>query len=330
MYDTLLLIAQAVKSGVPLATAIRLTVGDKPDRRSASLLRFADMLDKGIEPKVAAAQSGLPRQTVALLDTALTSGDFAGTFDELAKLEISRTLAIQRVLQILAYPFLLFVSAILTLLSILYTTTPRLVELFNDFDTDLPGITQWAIQLSDMARSPLFFLGLCVFAVTLYLSIKLLFPRFWLCVPLLGQIGRTLYTTRMLRQLASQLSRNVPLPEALEQCGKTMRNSAYRNDCRSAAEAARNGISFAEIVIRYYWLFPAWLSPMVAVDDMRESLAKSLRRAAETIDQQQNVALIALQTISLPVILVVMFTVLSFFITAMFMPLLQLITALSG
>ena len=330
MYDTLLLIAQAVKSGVPLATAIRLTVGNQPERRHAALLRFADLLDKGIEPKIAAAQSGLSRPTVALLDTALTSGDFAGTFDELAKLEISRTLAIQRVVQILTYPFLLFVSFILSVVGVLFTSVPGFEEIFRDFGTDLPGMTEWVIQLSHMVRSPLFLLGLGVFAMTLYLSVKFLFPRFWLCVPMLGQIGRRLYTARMLRQLANQVSRKVPLPEALEACGKTMRNSAYRSDCRSAANAARNGMSFAEIVIRYYWLFPAWLSPMVAVDDAREVLSKSLRRAAETVEQQQDASIIALQTISLPLLLVIMFTVISFFVTAMFMPLVNLITVLSG
>jgi len=329
MYETLLLIAQAVKSGVPLATAIRLTVGDKPDRRSAAFLRFADLLDKGIEPKAAAAQSGLPRPTVALLDTALTSGDFAGTFDELAKLEISRSLTIHRVVQALAYPVILLVSCAFLLGNLLVITVPQFEAIFNDFGTHLPATTMLLIQLSHMARSPLSLLGLGVFAFTLYLSTKLLFPRFWFCVPVIGHIGRCLYTTQALRQLANQISRNVPLPEALEECGKTMRNSAYRNDCRSAADAARKGMSLAEIAIRYYWLFPAWLSPMIAVNDTREALSKSLRRAAESVEQQQGVTILLLQAISLPLFMLVLFCSLFFLVIALFMPQVALITDLS-
>ena len=329
MYDILLLIAQAVKSGVPLSTAIRLTVGDQPERSHAALLHFADLLDKGIEPKVAAAQSGLPRHVVELLDTALTSSDFAGTFDELAKLELSRTIAIQRIVQALAYPFILFVSSVFILGAILLITVPQFEEMFNDFYTDLPAMTELLVQLSRMARSPLSLLGLGVFVFTLYISAKLLFPRFWFCVPVFGHIGRSLYTARMLRQLANQVSRNVPLPEALEECGKTMRNSAYRSDCRSAATAARNGMSFAEIAIRYYWLFPAWLSPMIAVEDARGVLAKSLRRAAETVEQQQDASILLLQTMALPLYLMVLFCALSFLVTALFMPQVKLITDLS-
>jgi type IV pilus assembly protein PilC len=180
-----------------------------------------------------------------------------------------------------------------------------------------------------MVRSPLSLLGLGVFVITLYVAVKLLFPRFWLCVPVFGHIGRCLYTARMLRQMANQVARNVPLPEALEQCGKTMRNSAYRSDCRSAAAAARKGMSFAEIVLRYYWLFHAWLSPMIAVENVRESLSKSLRRAAETVEQQKDVSILLLQTMSLPLFIMIMFCAISFFVMAMFMPLVKLITDLS-
>ena len=329
MYDILLLIAQAVKSGVPLSTAIRLTVGNQPERNHAALLRFADLLDKGIEPKVAATKSGLPRHVVGLLDTALASGDFVGTFDELAKLEISRTLAIQRVLQALAYPLILFVSSVLLLGAILIVTVPGFEDIFNDFSTELPAMTQWLVQLSHAAQSPHSLLGLGVFAFTLYICTKLLFPRFWFCVPVLGRIGRSLYTARMLRQLANQVSRNVPLPEAFEECGKTMRNSAYRSDCHSAADVARNGMSLPEIAIRYYWLFPAWLSPMIAFDDAREVLAKSLRRAAETVEQQQDVSILLLQAMALPLFLMIVFCSVWFIVCALFMPQVKLITDLS-
>ena len=329
MHETLLLIAQAVKSGIPLSTAIRLTIGERPDRAHAPLQRLAQLLDTGLEPKAAAAKSGLPKPVVGMLDVALNSNDFAGTFDELAKLEIRRSLVIHRVVQALAYPILLLIGAVLCAGLILVSTVPQFEAIYRDFDTRLPATTEGLIQLSHMARSPLFPLGLGVFAVVLYIAAKLLFPRFWLCTPVFGQIGRNLYTARMLRQMANQVSLNVPLPEALEECGKTMRNSAYRKDCRSAAAAARKGMSFAEIVLRYYWLFPAWLSPIVAAENARETLPQSLRRTAETVEQQQNVSLLLLQTMSLPLFIVISFTLFSFVLPALFMPLIALVTSLS-
>jgi type II secretory pathway component PulF len=330
MYETLFLISQAVKSGVPLATAIRLTVGNQPKRGNAAFLRFAELLDKGIEPQTAAAKSGLPKSVVNLLDTALISGDFAGTFSELAKLETRRSLTILRVVQALAYPLILFVGGIFLLFQIFVVTVPGYESIFKDFETQLPQITELILIISHMVRSPQFLLGLCVFALTLYIAAKLLFPRFWHCVPVLGHIGRCLYTARILRQMANQVSRNVPLPEALEQCGKTLRNSAYRKDCRSAATDARNGMSFAEIVLRYYWLFPTWLSPMVALDHVQETLSKTLRSAADTVEHQEDVSIMLLQTISLPLFIIITFSVVGIVVISLFMPLVSVITTLSG
>ena len=329
MHETLLLIAQAVRSDIPLASAIRLTVGEQPDRVNAPLLRLAELLDKGLEPKVAAAQSGLPKPVVDLLDVALGSGDFAGTFDELAKLELRRSLTIHRIVQALAYPMLLLVSCILALGCLLISIAPQFKAMFIDFDSQLPAMTNWVVQLSDFVRSPVSLLGLLVFMLTLYLAAKLLFPRFWLCIPVLGHVGRNLYTARMLRQLANFTARNIPLPEALEECGKGMRNTAYRKDCRSAAVAARKGMSLEEIVMRYYWLFPTWLAPMIAADNNQGTIPKSLRRAADSVEQQQDASLLFLQAVSLPLFIVITISTIGFFVMAMFMPLIRLITDLS-
>jgi len=330
MYETLLLISQAVKSGVPLSAAIRLTIGAQPQRSQKAFLRLATLLDQGIEPKIAAAQSGLPGSVVDLLDIAFTSGDFAGTFDELAKLEVSRSLAIHRVVQALAYPCLLLVLTVWTFVVILFSTVPQYDKLFHDFGAELPAITAGVIQFSQMVRNPLVVLGSVALAVVLYVGIKFLFPRFWFCVPLLGSIGRCLYTMRMLHQMANQVARNVPLPDALEQCGKTMRNSAYRKDCRAAAESARRGMPFWEIALRYYWLFPTWLAPILAADNVQESLSRSLRRAAETVDQQKDAAILLLQVLSLPLFVIIIFHCVSLVMIAMFMPLVNLITSLSA
>jgi type IV pilus assembly protein PilC len=330
MYETLLLISQAVKSGVPLSAAIRLTIGDQPQRSHAAFLRLATLLDKGIEPKVAAAKSGLPASVVDLFDTAFTSGDFAGTFDELAKLEISRSLVIHRVVQALAYPILLFVWTILIFAVLFVFTVPQFETMFKDFDTRLPAMTAGIIQLSQIARSPLLLLGCVMFVIMLCVAVKFLFPRFWLCVPVFGNIGRYLYMARMLRRMANQVARNVPLPDALEQCGKTMRNPAYRKDCRSAADAARRGMPFWEIALRYYWLFPAWLAPILSAEHARESLSKSLRRAAETVEQQTDTSVVLLQVLSLPLFIILIFNVIGFFVLAMFMPQVSLITSLSS
>lgn len=330
IYETLLLTAQAVKSGLPFQEAIRLTVGDRNGRNDRKLLALADQLDAGVEPREAVRQARLPSSVERLLDVAMGSADFAGTFDELAAMEIGRSLTVQRLLQVLTYPFLLLFALILVIWNVLVFSVPRYEALYDDFGTSLPGMTVLVIQLSHWASDPILIFVLFSLALVLVFGVPYLFPRFWFCVPVLGHIFRCMNSSRMLRQLGNLIERNAPFPEALERCGEMMRNSAYRNDCLSAAAEARNGVSLPEIVVRYYWLFPTWLAPILATGGSAESLVNSFRRAAETVDQQKDTSILFVQVLTLLILILLFFSFFSFFLFSMFIPLIKLITELSG
>jgi type II secretory pathway component PulF len=329
-YETLLLVAQAVKSGLPFSEAIRLTIGEQADRNNRKLLHLADLLDQGVDPREAVKRVNLPAAIDNLLGVALNSENFPETFDELAEMEISRSLVIHRVLLALTYPFLLFLSSIITVFILVTITVPQFEAIFVDFETNLPLMTSLLIQMSKWATDGACLSVLVVLFIVLWGGMRFFFPRFWFCVPVLGNILRSLYSIRLLKQLAGMVRRNVPLPDALERCSQTMRNGAYRKDCRCAAADARNGVPLPEIVIQHYWLFPAWLAPVIAADGSPDILAKSLIHAAETVDQQKDTSLLFLQTLSLPLFLMFTFEIIGFVVISLFMPLISLITTLSG
>ena len=330
--ETMMLIAQAVKSNLPLSDAIRLSIEDASARGSLekALLRLADRLEKGDDPKLAIKQVGLPRPIVAMFEMSLQNSDFAATFDELAQLEIGRTASINRLVQTFTYPVFLACVILLSFLMFLLFVAPQFKAIFGDFGLDLPALTKFTLRISEMFRTGPLVWGLIAFLVTFCIVRRLVFPRFWYVIPIFGAIGRSLNMCRMLRQMAWLVHQNVPLPEALEQCGATMRNSAYRRDCRRAAESARRGMSLAEIAIRYDWLFPAWLAPVVNAAGSSEVLARALRRAADSADQQKEGALSFIQSLSMPLFVIIMVVGGGVVVIAMFLPMISLITDLSS
>lgn len=328
-YDTLFLIAQAVKSGLPLAEAIRLTIGNGAGLNDRKFLHLADLLDKGAVPIEAVRQSALPVALRNLFETALVSNDFSATFDELTEKEIGRILSFQKVVQALAYPCLLLFFTILAAWFLMVFTVPQFEAIYTDFGTELPDMTNALLETSHLFLSPLGNVMVVVMLAVLIFGIPVLFPRVWFCVPILGHVFRCISSSRFLRQLGSLVQRQVPLPDALEQCGGMMRNRAYRKDCRRAATDARKGMDLTEIVCRYYWLFPAWLAPMVEADGSPESLTKSFKRTAETVEQQRDYSISLIQILSLPFFIMVIFSVVMFLVVALFMPLVKLISDLS-
>ena len=331
--NTMMLIAQAVKSQLPLPDAIRLSIEDhlhKPDAFEKSLLRLAERLDKGEDPKVAVTQVGLPKPVVGMFDMALNNADFAATFEELAQQEAARSDSINRLVLAFSYPVFLCCVLLIGLISFLTFIAPNFQAMFNDFDVDLPWVTFAVMQASRMLTTGTLLIGGIVFFAIVIVARRLLFPRFWYLCPLFGGVARKLCMCRMLRQLACLVRQNVPLPEALEQCGKTMRNAAYRRDCFDAANSARKGVSFTEIAFRYDWLFPPWLGPMLNAAKSDADLAQALRRAAETAEQQKDASLLFVQSLSMPVFVIAMFGGFGTLVIAMFMPLVSLITNLSS
>jgi type II secretory pathway component PulF len=63
---------------------------------------------------------------------------------------------------------------------------------------------------------------------------------------------------------------------------------------------------------------------------VRESLSKSLRRAAETVEQQKDASILLLQSLSLPLFIILLFYMVGSFVIAMFSPMIVLVTNLSA
>ncbi|MCL2349580.1 MAG: type II secretion system F family protein [Planctomycetaceae bacterium] len=331
--ETLLLISQAVKSNLPLADAIRLGLNERlnsPREVDRGLTRLAVMLEQGADPQKAIQEAGLPEQVTAIFEMALKNSNFADAFGELVRLESSQTAAVNRIIQALAYPIFMLGCMVSLFVFFLVFVVPRFDAVFQDFGLPLPMLTQYLVMSSELMRTDAAIYAAIAFCVYLYVFPKLIFPRFWYSIPLLGRIGRSLMTCRILGQMAFLLHQQVPLPMALEQCARTIRNRAYRRECLSAAENARSGKTLTEIVIRYYRLFPAWLAPMLARNPSGESISRSFFRASKTAEQQKESILMLIQSLVFPVLLIVFIMFVGLMISAMFMPLISLISELSA
>lgn len=332
--ETVLLIAQATKSKLPMPEAIRLSLGDGigtcgPKVRNA-LLQLATYLEEGLEPKTAIKKAGLPDDVSKLLEMAMESEDFSGTFSELTHLEVAQNTTTRKVAGSLVYPILLTAAMILLILGLGILVMPQFITMFEDFGLDLPWMTRFFVQVSWLMTSLSFYIGILVALVIFCVLSRLIMPRILFYVPIFGGIWRNMYSAWVLRFIAMMVHQNIPLPEALLRCSKKFRNRAYRKDCLDASQDAQQGVSFAEIALRYFWLFPPWIAPMLALAESPNVVARVLRRASDAIDSQGNVGLFFLKTIFLPIFLILIMFIVGTVVLALFMPMINLIADLSG
>ena len=332
--ETVLLISQAAKSKLPMPEAIRLSLGDGIGTCSkkvrSSLLILAELLEKGLTPKEAIPLTGLPEDVSKLLEMASESENFSETFSELTHLEVAQNTTTRSVISSLTYPLVLTAATILLLLALGVFVIPQFTSIFDDFGLNLPFMTQLFVQLSILMTQPSLYLGIFVALVLIGVMSRLIMPRFFFYIPVFGGIWRNMYSGWVLRFIATMILQNVPLPEALLRCSRKFRNQAYRNDCLEASMDAEQGMSFAEIALRYFWIFPPWIAPMLALAESPAVVAKVLRRASDAVDSHGSTGLFFLKTVFLPAFLILIMYVVALTAIAMYMPMISLITDLSS
>ena len=330
-YEAMLLISQAVRSNLSLSEAIRLSIVDnRSSRLNRSLLRFADQLDKGQELPVAAQSAGLPKKLTVLLEAARKSGDFPDYFAELTDAEQSRTKTTRTLMNLISYPlFLIFVM--LVAIGIGAFIVPQFDKIFRDFDTELPALTILIITIGKFFLVPQTYIIAGVSIVAFFVLQRLFFPTFWFYFPILGRIFWTLASEKLLRQLLVSLKYHMPLDEAFRLAARSFQlNRVLYRDCRQAADLAREGAKLSLIVSLFPILFPTWLLPIIRMAEKNDTVPSALRHGITILEEDRTGSTMLFGTALVPLFCFSFVFFAGVFIFAMILPLLKLITSLSG
>ncbi|MDR1964472.1 MAG: type II secretion system F family protein [Planctomycetaceae bacterium] len=328
----MLLISQAVQSNLPLGEAIRLLVGGgRENRTSRALLRFAALLDEGLEPQIAVRKAKLPRRLTALLETAFQSGDFPGYFAELTETERNRSQTFRTFINLMAYPFLLWGVMLFVVGFIAAGVVPQFETIFKDFNIDLPGLTQLILATGRMLRQPETYGILFGGIVLLFLLQRLLFPAFWYYIPVIGRILRTLASQKLLRQLLVSMKHRLPMDQALElAAGSFSQNRTFRKNCLRAAALTKEGASFSLTVSLFPLLFPQWLVPFIQTAEKNGTIPSALKHGTDILEEDQSGAVLFFVTIVVPLFTCLFLFFIPVIVIGLFLPQIKLVTALSS
>jgi type II secretory pathway component PulF len=265
-----------------------------------------------------------------LLETAFKSGNFPEYFAELTESERNRSQTFQMLSNLLAYPCFLLVMMLFVFVS-MFSVTFRFEAIFRDFDTTLPLMTQMIITFSHVMTQPKTYAVLLGGLIVFIFLQQLLFSSFWFYIPILGNILRSVASQKLLRQLLFSIKRGLPMDRALElAAGSFAMNRAYRKKCLKAAALAKDGTRFSHLVSFFPLLFPLWLVPFVQTAEKNDTIPSALKHGIDVLEKDQFGLGLLFSTVFVPIIYFTILNFIGLFFIAMFLPLIKLITALSG
>lgn len=246
----------------------------------------------------------------------------------------------RKVIGAMIYPAVVITFSALIVIGIMIFVVPKFREIFADFRTKLPALTDWLINTSTwmVDGTPPGWVILLLTPVILFvlykLTIKSKSGKFFLDyavlrIPILGKIIEKTSVARFSRTLGTLLAAGVPILDAINITKDTSGNAVYERALAKVHDAIREGESFAA-PLRAEKVCDSIVTNMIDVGEETGDLDKMLMKIAENYDEEVDVLVGSLVSLLEPIMVVTLGGIVGTIVIALFLPLVTLIQSVSG
>jgi type II secretory pathway component PulF len=267
--------------------------------------------------------------TVAAGEAAGKLPDVLGRLAQFQRTEL-RVRATVRTL--LAYPLLLSGVSSLVVIGLVTFVLPKFVDIFSQFEINLPVITQVIVAMSDVMRKhtliwvPLLICGIVGLIASRHMESG---RRKWdyamLNLPVLREITRAFYIGRTFRLMGLMIESGVPLLEGLRLTRNSVRNMLYRKLFDELEESILNGRGLATSLINAGFV-PAVAAEMILTAERTGTLGMVTELMGEHYEEEGESKLRELATLLEPLIIVFMGVIVATIVMAVMLPMFDIAT----
>lgn len=326
-------LASLVSAQVPLENALTVAIEQSHNRQVKYILqqirdqvragqRFAHALQE--YPNI------FPTIYCALIDAGEQSGELEHILNQLADYIEQRNALRNKLLTAFIYPVLVSIVSLAIIVFLLSYVVPQVVGAFAQTKQSLPTLTVVMLWLSALVKNwGIYFVGL-IAALLVALSyalkkpeLKLVWDQSLLRLPLLGEYLQGIDIARFASTLAILSSSSVPLLQALETAGKTIKNSKLRDAVTQATGLVKEGSPLWR-ALNQQACFPALLIHLIQSGEKTGNVAEMLQRAAKTLSAELEVRATTTTAILEPLMILMMGGFVLLIVLAVMMPIIQL------
>jgi type IV pilus assembly protein PilC len=329
-------LAALLRAGIPILQAITMLRRRATAPRLRAVLETVEEAIRGgaaLSQAFAAQGATFPR----IYTASILAGERSGALDEVLSRYVSymrRSVGLRRKIRgALAYPMFLLVACLAMVIFLTTFVVPKMSDLFKGFGDKLPTPTMIVLAISNWTMSnAIWFVPLVVVtAVAAFLwsrtpAGRLLIDKTILRLPLAGRLMVQMTTAQAARSMATLLAGGITVVESWEIAAESITNLELRRRSSAILPLIREGRSFTESLEKANWL-PELAIDMIGIGERSGSLREMLDEVATFYDAESEVKLEQLTTTLEPAILVVMGGVVVTILLAIYLPIIQSISA---
>lgn len=264
----------------------------------------------------------------------VSAGEMSGALDmilkRLADFGEKQEDALAKVQVAMAYPIIMVVVGMTTLVVLFTFVIPKLVELFEDMGQVLPLPTRMLIAISDLFVN-FWWLMLAAVAFIFFVSRrhfstskgKIRLDRFKLSLPVLGKFFKKIQISSFSHTLGTLLANGVPMLQALKAVLQTVENEVFKEGIKLIIKEIREGSTLACGVAKSK-CFPVLVVNMISIGEERGALESALSRLAQAYEKEIDQSIRLLTSLIEPLMILLMGSVVGFVVISMLLPIFQI------
>ncbi len=253
----------------------------------------------------------------------------------------------RKIIGAMIYPVAVITFAGGIVVFIMTVVVPKFKQIFADFGTTLPKPTQILIATSNWFATGSTGEGggaipgwvIVLFtppAIILMLKLirqseagRYVLDLIKMKIPVMGQIVQKTAVARFTRTLGTLITAGVPILDAINITKDTTGNEVVAKALQNVHDSIREGESFAE-PLRASKVVDALVVNMVDVGEETGELDKMLLKVADNYDEEVETLVSSLVSLLEPIMVIVLGLIVGSIVVALFLPLVKLISSVSG
>jgi type IV pilus assembly protein PilC len=270
------------RAGIPIYEALQIASAQSESKGIQAIVAHTA---RSIEAGASLCEAFAARPDVFKADwlEIIRSGESSGTLDEVLE-KLTETIEAQaelrsKIVSAMIYPAILSAVAVAALVVMLVKVVPTFAQMFQQFDQELPAITQFVMDMSEFLQARGLHLLGGVLAIGFMLRMFLKTPkgqdlrdRLLLCLPLAGEITVQASMQKFANNLSMLLRAGVPLLDTIDSLkGVYATNAVYRNAMGHVARFVGRGGTLSG-AIKDTGLFTSFVESMTTIGEKSGTL----------------------------------------------------------
>lgn len=329
--------ATMINSGLPMTEALLILRSQAKGSLQKVVAQILADVEEG--QSLSASMSKHPQAFSKTYIALIKSGEMGGVMDEVL-VRLADTMEKQqefrgKIKGAMIYPIIIIVGMIGVAFVMMVFVLPQIMDLFTQFDTELPITTKILIAVSNITTRfwPIMILaaGGFAFAFKRYRETeegKRKVDRFIFKIPLIGDLQRQIVLADLTRTLSLMVGSGVAITESISITSDVAGNSVVADALKDVNKMVEKGFPIAFAFSRHPEAFPFILSQMIAVGEETGKIDEVLDKISHVFETESDQKLKAVTAAVEPAILVVLGIGVAFLVISVIMPIYSLTTSM--